>query len=326
VAVKHASALTRQLRSITRAQPTEYKGLDLNAFLSGAEKMLLQAIGGSIHLTFDLAPRLEPVRADETQLLQVAINLAVNARDAMQEKGTITLRTRNVEIAEKNLPGLPDSKAGKWVCLSVSDTGTGMGKNQLEHLFEPFFTTKQLGKGTGLGLSVVYGIVEGHGGWIHVDSDPGKGSVFQIFLRVHDAAGAAGGDVPTGRAAFPAKRILLVEDDPVVRELTEEILQDLNYEVCSVGDASKGRKAFAQVNGAFDLLFIDVMLPDGDGSELAGQLLEQNPGIPALLCSGSDDPGVERLCREKGFAFVHKPFNLKKLLDEVNLAINGREG
>ncbi|MEA2069555.1 MAG: PAS domain S-box protein, partial [Verrucomicrobiota bacterium] len=264
-AVKHAGALTRQLLAFSREQPTEYKVQDLNAVLSGAEKMLRQALDESVRLKLELASRLAPVNADATQLLQVAMNLTVNARDAMPEGGTVTLRTQRMEIEGTDISDRPASKVGKWVCFSVSDTGCGMNEKQLAHLFEPFFTTKRLGEGTGLGLSVVYGIVEEHGGWIHVDSDLGNGSTFQVFLPEHDAVESGGGDGLTDYDEFLEKRILFVEDDPVIQELTAEILQDVGYAVSVAADTREAKQLFSEKTEGFDMLFSDVVLPDGNG-------------------------------------------------------------
>ena len=169
-------------------------------------------------------------------------------------------------------------------------------------------------------MSVVYGIVEEHGGWIHVDSHLGKGTVFQIGLPVHDAAKSGGGLIDPDE--FIGKRILLVEDDPVIRELTAEILQDVGYLVTVAADADEAEQLFSGNHGEFDLLFNDVMLPDGNGIELADTLLEHKPGLPVLLFSGhTDERARVGLIKEKGFNYIRKPFNLRKLLDTVEQTI-----
>ncbi len=202
-----------------------------------------------------------------------------------------------------------------------------MDERQLAHLFEPFYTTKQPGKGTGLGLSVVYGIVNDHGGWISVSSEPGKGSVFKVCLPVHNPAESNEGNGPTDSDAFRGKRILLVEDDPVIRDLTAEILQDVGYAVSMVADVSEAEKLFSEKSGAFDMLFSDVVLPDGNGIELAGFCQEQQPGLPVLLFSGYPDERARvDLIHEKGFSYIRKPFNLKKLLDTVDWTITEFQG
>lgn len=187
-AAKHAGSLVQQLLAFSREQPTECNVLDLNAVLSGAEKMFRQVIGEKAQLEFKLDSDLKPLVADASQILQIALNLIVNAKDAMGSMGQITLSTQNMRIKKEDLRGRPNAQSGCFVCLSVEDSGCGMNQSQLIHLFEPFFTTKQQGQGTGLGLSVVYGIVKEHGGWIDVDSELGKGSAFKIFLPAYDGA------------------------------------------------------------------------------------------------------------------------------------------
>ncbi len=320
-----AGELTQQLLAFSREQPTDCKVLDLNTVLSDARKMLRQTLDDSFYLKFKPGPKLRPVNADASQILQIAMNLTVNARDAMPDGGTITLCTQNVEITQKDLSDWPDSKVGKWACFSLSDTGCGMNEKQLAHLFEPFYTTKQLGKGTGLGLSVVYGIVEDHGGWISVSSEPDKGTTFRICLPVYDAAKSGGENGSTDHDAFLGKRILLVEDDPVVRELTAEILQDVGYAVSVATDASEAEQVFSGKDGEFDLLFFDIILPDRNGIELADFFLKQNPELPVLLSSGHSDEHINiSLIKEKGFGFLRKPFSLKRLLDTVDRTITGQ--
>lgn len=327
-AARLAGDLTQQLLVFSREQPTDYKSLDLNTVLSDGKQMMRQALDDSFCLKFKPAPRLKALpAADASQILQIALNLIVNARDAMPDGGTITLRTQNIEIKEKDLPDWPNSRIGEWVCFSVLDTGCGMGKKQLAHLFEPFYTTKQPGKGTGLGLSVVYGIVEEHGGWIQVDSDPGTGTIFKIFLPVHDAAKSGEGGSPTDPDAFLGKRILLVEDDPMVRELTAEILQGIGYAVSATEDADEAEKMFSGKDGEFDLLFSDVVLPGRNGIELADFCLKKHPELPVLLSSGHSDKHANvSLIKKKGFNYIRKPFSLKRLLDMVDLTINSRKG
>ncbi len=320
-AVRHAGDLTRQLLAFSRKQPTERRVLDLDAVLSDGRKMIQQALEKEHHLELKLASALQTVKADAVQVLQVAMNLVVNARDAMPDGGEITLSTQKVLIREEDLLRQPDAHVGKWVCLSVADAGCGMDEKQLSHLFEPFYTTKRLGKGTGLGLSVVYGIVKEHGGWIHVDSEPGHGSVFKVYLPRYIcmvADSPAGDKGSVDGTASQEKQILLVEDNSAVQELAMEILRNIGYVVAVAGNVREAEALFAAKDGAFDLLFSDVVLPDGNGIELADALLERKPGLPVLLFSGhSDERAQVALIKGKGFGYMHKPFNLKKLLDAV---------
>jgi len=327
-AVKHAGDLTRQLLAFSRKRSSDYQTVDLNTVLSEGGKMLRQALGEGHQLQFQQDSTLYSVRADAIQILQIAMNLIVNARDAMPEGGEIVLATENVEFLENQPVHMPNARKGLFVCLSVTDAGCGMDERQLGYVFDPFYTTKQPGEGTGLGLSVVYGIVKEHGGWIHVESEPGNGSVFKIYLPEHDGAvpdaSALNGEV--GGNGLSGKKILLLEDEPMVRELTREILHNVGYTIYTAETVEEAKEVFASENGAFDLLFSDVMLPDGNGLELAESLLEQQPGLRVLLFSGySDERAQVEAIRENGFGYMRKPFNLKTLLDLVSLTIDVRK-
>jgi len=326
-AAQLAGELTQQLLTFSRKQPTEYKEMDLNTVLSEGKKMLQQVLGENLQLQFELDSSLPPVRADASQILQVAMNLVVNARDAMLDGGTIALSTLKLEITKKDFSKLPNSKAGKFICFMVKDMGCGMDEKQLRSIYEPFFTTKKLGKGTGLGLSVVYGIVEEHGGWIDVKSEPEHGTSFKICLPVYEASVPGADDEVISYDSFMGRRILLVEDDAVVRELTAEILQDVGYAVSVAADASEAKKLFFEKNGNFDLLLSDVVLPGQDGIDLAEFLLKQSPTLAILISSGCPDGRIrEGIISEKGFNYIQKPFNLHKLLSEVDRTITERLG
>jgi len=319
-AAQHAAELTRQLLTFSRKEQADYKVVDVNSILSAGENMLLKALHDDVRLQFEPEECVAPVEADSSQILQIAMNLIVNARDAMPDGGVITLSTMNRTVTEEELSNIPNSRAGRFVCFSVSDTGCGMNKKQLAHLFDPFYTTKPLGKGTGLGLSVVYGIVEKHEGWISVSSTLGHGSVFEVFLPVFDEL--APKKTADQKKAFPGKQILLVEDDPMICELAAKILKGAGYDVSAVGDAVAARQRFDEKNGLFDLLFIDVELPDGNGLDLTEELLKQKPGIPVLIFSGSKESSLESRITENGYGFIPKPFSLRKLLDRVEAAVS----
>lgn len=322
-AALHAALLTRQLLTFSRKQPTDRKVVDLNSIFSTGKKMLSQVLGDDIVLKFDLEPTLPTVKADSSQMMQVAMNLLVNARDAISSKGQIAISTRQTTMTAADMAEHPQSRPGRFVCLAVADSGCGMTDAQMAHIFEPFYTTKQPGKGTGMGLAVVYGIVAEHGGWIAVSSTPGQGTVFNLYFPVYDEA-ANMENLTAKPDPFIGKRILLVEDDPVVRELTAEILQDVGYLVEAVEDATHAEGVFALKEGKFDLLFSDVLLPDGNGIELANLFVKQHPGCPVLLFSGSpDEHSHAEAVAGKGFHYMRKPFNLSKLLNEVDRAITG---
>ena len=280
-AAQHAAELTQQLLAFSRKEPTQVKPLDLNMVLSAGQKILKRALNEKIRLQFEPTDPLERVNADASQIMQIAMNLVVNSRDALPDGGTVILRTENREVAEEDRSDLPNSRVGKFVCFSVSDTGCGMNDNQLAHLFDPFYTTKPLGEGTGLGLSLVYGIVEEHGGWVSVSSKPGQGSVFQVFLPVFDESVATRSAAQ--EEALIGRRILLAESDPAVRDLTSEILKGVGYAVSSAESIDEAEKLFTAQNGAFNLLFVDMELPDGSGVELAEKLLSQNGELVVLI-------------------------------------------
>ncbi len=328
-AALYAGELTQQLLSFSRETPTEYGVVNLNTILTDGEKMLRQALDKSFDLKFKLDPDLKFVNADVSQILQIVMNLIVNARDATPNGGEISVFTRNRRILKAYIPASSNSRPGEWVSMSVADSGCGMTEEQIKHLFEPFYTTKSVGKGTGLGLSVVYGIVEKHGGWIDVSSKSGEGSIFQVCLPIYNAEQRngfpGGGGASDGKV--PGCRVLLLEFDPVLRGLITEILRDVGYVVSTVANSQRAKTLFARQKKAFDVLLLNMALPDGSGVELAEELLEQKPELAVLLISkhSDDDPVVRRL-KEKGFSHMCKPFNLTSLLNAVGLAITHRKG
>ena len=325
-AARHAAELTRQLLAFSRKQPTEHHEIDLNAVLKENRRMLQQVLDERIKLELDLPAEPVEVFADTSQMMQIVMNLLVNARDAIRESGVVRIAAENIRIDEKSVHEIAHSRPGEFAVLTVSDTGTGMTDEVLERLFEPFYTNKKVGAGTGLGLAVVYGIIQNHRGWINVSSTLGEGTTFRIYLPAGDEPDVAPPvAASTGREAGP--RILLVEDDPVVRNLTGEILIGIGYAVESVETAQAAEELFELQQGKFDLLFIDVMLPDRNGIDLADVLRKQNAGLPVLMFSGHSDEQVD-LARivNNGFCYLRKPFSLKKLLDAVQQSLGSTPG
>jgi len=319
-AARLAKDLIQQLLAFSRNQPTEYRRADLNRVLTDAKKMIEQPLGDTVELVMELDSALKPVEVDTTQILQIMMNLVVNARDAMPSGGRLILRTENVELKPAEQPTHSGVTVGEWVCLSVVDTGCGMDELQLSRIFEPFYTTKQLGGGTGLGLSVAYGIVEKHGGWIQVKSEPGKGSVFKIYF-------------PLFAAARPSQwtriglHVLVVENDAFIRKVTVETLQTAGYTVSDAPNAVTAKKIFEQNEGAFDLLFNAMELPDQTGVELAEQLRNKKANFAVVLAGdiAPESPAVE-LIRQKGFGYIQKPFNLIHLLDVIKQTLSNPKG
>jgi two-component system cell cycle sensor histidine kinase/response regulator CckA len=313
-----AAALTRQLLTFSRRQVVAPQILDLNAVVTETQQMLQRLIGEDISLVTALEPALARVKADAGQIGQVIMNLAVNARDAMPRGGKLTIETVNVELAE-NSAAQPSAAPGKYVRLTVTDTGTGMLPEVQAHIFEPFFTTKEKGKGTGLGLATVRGIVEGSGGHLSVHSEVGRGSAFQMFFPAFDAPAAlpktAGDNAAGGRCV---ETIVWVEDDESVRVLIQEFLQKLGYTILT---APSGADAICRVEkhaGPVDLLVTDVVMPEIGGRELAERLTRIRPGLKVLYLSGYTDDDVLRHGISKAeVAFLQKPFTLTVLEKKI---------
>jgi CheY-like chemotaxis protein len=320
-AASRATSLTNQLLAFSRRQVIQPKVLDLNALVANMDRMLRRVIGEHIELETVLSPGLGSVRADAGQLEQVIINLAVNARDAMPEGGKLSIRTSNMEVARS--PRLhTDVRPGSYVSLTVSDTGKGMDAEIMVHLFEPFYTSKETGKGTGLGLSTVYGIVKQSGGEIVVESKPGHGATFTIYLpRISDPA-----QIAPPLDAHPAVRvgtetILLVEDELGVRQLVSEMLQRLGYRILPAAGGVDAIHLFEQHRGSIDLLVTDVIMPQMSGRELAQRLKLQQPSLKVLYISGyTDDMLAHHGVLESNVFLLQKPFapdELAKKLREV---------
>ncbi len=321
---KHATEITQQLLAFSRKQVISPKILNLNEVVTSQQKILKRLIGEDIKLEFNVDPTLENVLADSGNMQQVIMNLAVNARDAMPEGGRLVISTSNAFFSEKDMIPGKEMRPGKFVCLSVSDNGTGMTKDLLEKIFEPFFTTKGVEKGTGLGLAVVHGIVEQHNGWIHVYSEPEHGTEFKVYLPVADAGTDENmeedGDVWQKGSG---ECILLVEDEPAVRNIATGTLRQYGYEVWEATGYKEAVAMFSRNTGKFDMVITDVVMPDGNGVELANQLASINPGLKLLLTSGyTDEKSRWKDIRQKGYRFIYKPYPLKELLSLVHEILN----
>jgi PAS domain S-box-containing protein len=325
LAAERAANLTRQLLTFSRKQVLQPRLLDLNEVVNGMGKMLQRLLGEDISLHVHYSPNLPGVLADAGMLEQVLLNLAVNARDAMPKGGQLIINTNVARIADGDLGQNPDAYPGEFVCLSVSDTGTGIAPEHVSHIFEPFFTTKDVGKGTGLGLATVYGIIKQHRGWVTVASEVGKGTVFQVFLpanagRPADAAAPAA-DTPVrgGR-----ETILIVEDETAVCELVRDVLEKLGYHVLTAPTGPAALKLWPQHRGHIDLLLTDMVMPHGmTGRELGKQLQLEKPSLKVIYTSGysAEALGAE-FQLDSSLVFLQKPYQTRKLAELIRAELD----
>ncbi|MCF7668790.1 MAG: PAS domain S-box protein [Verrucomicrobia bacterium] len=319
-AAERASELTRQLLLFSRKQEVKLKYIDLNKTIGNLTKMLKRLIGEDVTLDLKLDSDISAVRADEGNIEQALANLCVNARDAMPGGGRIEISTGNVELSEsEELPGV-EFRLGRFVRLTVSDTGAGISEEDVYKIFEPFYTTKGMEKGTGMGLSVVYGIIKKHDGWINVESRPGHGTKFEIYLpaesqpaetKTHDAASQ---ESLRGRG----EKILFIEDEEGIRRFACEALKRSNYIVYPAGNAKEAEDVFYKHRDEIDFIFSDMVLPDGNGLEVVEKLLKTRWGIPVVMCTGYMEEKIQRIAiEEKGFKLLYKPFGFNELLQII---------
>ncbi len=316
-----AAALTQQLLAFSRKQALQPSLLDLNAVVLNLEQMLRRLIGEHIELVSACGSAAGHVRVDRSQLEQVIVNLAVNARDAMPGGGRLTLRTANADLDADFVRLHPGARPGPFVTLEVSDTGEGMDADVRAHLFEPFFTTKGVGKGTGLGLATVYGIVKQSDGYIDVESEPGQGARFTIYLPRVPAPDAPRLPVMSDGApgtSVGARTILVVEDEEAVRSLVCDMLSMHGYDVLEAAHGLEALETFERRAGPIDLVVTDVVMPQMGGRQLADRLAAMRPGTRVLFVSGypADAVSAEGVS-VPGTAFLQKPFTAGALLGEV---------
>jgi two-component system cell cycle sensor histidine kinase/response regulator CckA len=328
-----AAALVRQLLAFSRRQTLRPQVLDLGEVLSDVGILLKRLIGEKVKFDPVHGRDLWPVKADLSQLEQVIVNLAVNARDAMPDGGKLTVRTANIaatDVLPSTYKGMPSAD---YVLVEVSDTGTGMPPEVMSQIFEPFFSTKEVGKGTGLGLSTVYGIVKQTGGFIYPESEIGKGSTFRIFLPRHvpeaaeaksetqavDGALKAAGDFVqaaqldlTGRGT-----VLLVEDEEGLRALNARGLSSRGYTVLTAGNGVEALEALERSGGKIDIVVSDVVMPEMDGPTLLREMRKTNPDLKMIFVSGYAEEAFQKNLPPGQFAFLAKPFTLKQLVEVV---------
>jgi nitrogen-specific signal transduction histidine kinase/CheY-like chemotaxis protein len=322
LAAHKASDLTRKLLSFGRKQVLCMEVLDLNEVIVSFGDIMRTSVRESVAIALQLAPGQARVLADRGQLEQILLNLAVNAQDAIEGNGAITVETGHLVLDAEYAKLHPGVKPGPYVLLAFSDDGSGMDEATLRRIYEPFFTTKELGRGTGLGLATVYGLIKQHEGFIEAISQPGVGTTFRVFLPMSQLATVPQAALHTGPVARQAvgagRTVLLVEDDLMLREMAGDLLAQYGYHPLVAATPWSALELAARHKGAIHLLVTDVVLPQMNGPELYGRLLESCPQLPVLFMSGyggnvvpyQDAPEVE-------IDFLSKPFTLEQFLERV---------
>ncbi|MEW6076743.1 MAG: ATP-binding protein [Thermodesulfobacteriota bacterium] len=327
---RRASDLVRQLLAFSRRQPLEFRPVDVNVLLTGFEKLLRRTIREDIIIRMNLADRLPCIKGDHGQLEQVVMNMVLNAQDAMNGGGELTITTATDELKGGEADRCPDILPGTYVKLMIQDTGCGMDDTVRSHLFEPFYTTKGVGRGTGLGLSSAYGIVKQHGGDIQVDSHVGRGTTFSVFLPVtHETAGVSAALVEAlGAEALPApggsETILLVEDEEHLRQMSRQLLEAWGYHVLAAAGGEEALSVMDRHDGRIHLLLTDIIMPGISGKELSFQALSRRPEVKVLFMTGyADDVIAPHGMQAEGVRILRKPFNARALAAKVRETLDG---
>ena len=324
---ERASRLVSQLLAFSRRQIMRPEALELNDVVEGLLKMLSRIIGEHIEVEFLAGQHLGTTQGDRGMIEQVLMNLCVNARDAMPEGGRLTIETENVLVTEQYIVTHSWARPGRYVLLSITDTGSGMTREIMEHVFEPFFSTKESGRGTGLGLATAYGIVKQHNGIIQVYSEPGKGSTFKVYLPLSERPAESVGTKVEGAAPGGTETILLAEDDDMVRDLATRILQQAGYTLLAARDGEEAIGLFRQHRDHIDLLLLDVVMPRVGGHEVLAAARREKPEIKALFASGYSENAVHtNFVIHEGLHLVQKPFMRDTLLRSVRAVLDAPAG
>jgi len=319
LAAERAANLTKRLLVFSRKQPVEVKPVNINELILDLQKMLARIIRENIDFSLDLADMSLIALADAGQIEQVLINLVVNAKDAMQEGGRLTISTGLEKMDDEYVALCGSGKPGKYALIRVSDTGNGMDGETQKKIFDPFFTTKNIGEGTGLGLAISYGIIKQHCGFINVYSEPGQGTVFKIYLPLSEEPASPNrkmeADVPV---IGGNETVLVAEDDVSLRELTRIILESFGYTVISAEDGEDVITKFMENKECISLILLDMIMPKKNGKEVSEAIRKVSPRIKILFTSGyTMDIIKSKEWTEPGFDFIHKPFQPTDLLKKV---------
>jgi len=326
-AAQRAANLTRRLLTFSRQQILDLRVLDLNNVIDNVSSMLRRMVGEDVEVVLSLGESLGSVKMDQSQVEQILMNLAVNARDAMPKGGRLVIETANHELDEVYLDTHPEAHPGKYVVVAVSDTGEGIAAKNLPHIFEPFFTTKAPGQGTGIGLSTVYGIVKQGGGHVWVYSEVDKGTTFKIYLpRVDEEARESSQSSTQAVACGGTETILLAEDEASLRQLTKNLLESSGYTVLEAEDTSQALEIGLQHESNIHLLLTDVIMPGMSGPDLRERLKQRRPDLKALYMSGYADDLIARYgVLEPTTNLILKPFTRNSLLGQIRAALTRGE-
>jgi CheY-like chemotaxis protein len=319
-AAQRAADLTRQLLLFSRQQTMKASDLDLNEVVINVTKMLHRILGEHVQMQFKLSSDPLMVHADPSMIDQILLNLTVNARDAMPNGGRLLIETSFVEFDDTTATQISQGRPGTFVCLSVTDTGTGIPPELLQKIFEPFFTTKEVGKGTGLGLATVFGIIQQHQGWINVYSEVGQGTTFRVYLpHLATATGEPVSHSPLASIRGGNETILLLEDDLFVRSSVQNVLSSFGYRILEAATGAEALEVWRQHRHEIRLLLTDLVLPGGlTGRELAAQLLLRDPKLKVIYSSGySSEIASDHLALEEGVNFLSKPYEARKLAQTI---------
>jgi CheY-like chemotaxis protein len=316
-AAERGATLTAQLLAFSRRQRLEARAVDLNDTVAGMRDLLQSSMGGSVRLQTKLRPDLWPALVDPTQIELIILNLAINARDAMEVGGSLTVSTDNVSLGEPERAEEPPP--GDYVVIAVTDTGSGMSPEVRDRVFEPFFTTKPVGKGSGLGLPQVYGFAKQSGGGVAIETEPGVGTTVRVYLPRAEEQRHLPNAAPTiaeePKGASRGRRILVVDDDPPVREITATMLRTMGAEVIEAGSAGAALDLLDEDGGRFDLVVIDFAMPGMNGAELEAACRKRWPDLPSLFVTGYAD--LTALASIGDERIVQKPFRSDDLQRKV---------
>ncbi|MBU1055232.1 MAG: PAS domain S-box protein [Proteobacteria bacterium] len=323
-----AGSLTKQLLAFSRKQMLEISDTDLNTVVTDMIKMLERIIGEDITLNLKFSETTSKALCDQSQMEQILLNLSVNSRDAMPNGGILTIETDEVVMSDINIINLEEVKPGKYVKLTISDTGCGMSNEVLENIFEPFYTTKEIGKGTGLGLATVYGIIKQHNGYIDVTSKPNQGSAFNLYLPVSNHKEIKkDSEIDTTPIKGGKETILIVDDEPILLSIIENALNPLGYQLLVASTAKEALRINETYDGTIDLLLTDIIMPEINGKDLANMIASVRPGIEVVFMSGYPSEAVADQNLSKGYGFhLQKPLRITMIRQKLREVLDNKHG